>query len=273
MSKEKTVPVEELSSLKMRLIGLLLSYEIGHYKPYYFDTGTLSVSLTRLFETYHRIVVPLFLAQKGIIPFMEGDVEHFMIRYRVVLNDLGYILRQIYPKHERGMPAPGGGVKERNKEMSIAALISFTEKYPDRYPKLTALLYKNSQWILKLREERDDVIHYKKRVFIAYPEDTGPVMCVLNMKYDEAGATIKMPDGSSRLKSVGVFEYVHSQMRSLVDFMNIDLADFIFDHVTTHNHKLADGISVDGVTISCIGIPMFNQLNAQQATTSPSESK
>src|SRR5688500_4317615 len=92
-------------------------------EPHHFDTNTLSWSAHRLFAQYLRIVSvsdPFGVGPNhGDKLFLDTDIEGFIIRLRILLNDLAFIIRQLYPKHVRYLSPPSGRGSPRNHEMSI----------------------------------------------------------------------------------------------------------------------------------------------------------
>ena len=67
---------------------------------------------------------------------MEADIESFIIRMRVVLNDIAFVIRQLFPANTRGLKGPRGGTHPKNREMSIIDIIEFLEKEGTDYPEL-----------------------------------------------------------------------------------------------------------------------------------------
>ena len=135
MSGANTNKLNDTNSIRVPFTDTLMAYGHGQYSsPYYFDDGTLTQSLWRLFETYYRIILACQSKPVNVLPFIEGDIEHFMIRFNIVLNDVGYILRQLYPTNERNMPSPSGAVHKLNKEMSINQLFEFIGKHREQRP-------------------------------------------------------------------------------------------------------------------------------------------
>ena len=66
-----------------------LIHDIGfgeHADAHHFNTNTLFWSLTRLFGCYERVMTVLHLPRCDR-PYLDADVESFLIRYRIVLID------------------------------------------------------------------------------------------------------------------------------------------------------------------------------------------
>ncbi|GAI26536.1 unnamed protein product, partial [marine sediment metagenome] len=63
---------------------------------------------------------PIYTNQTIIRPYIESDIESFIIRQRIILNDIAYIIRQFLPKELRGLKNPKGPTHSLNKEMRIS---------------------------------------------------------------------------------------------------------------------------------------------------------
>ncbi len=143
-------------------------YAIGfgeHENPHYFDIGTLFWSLTRLFGCYERIISVIDLKRDERL-FLDADIESFIIRFRIVLNDIAFVIWQLLPKNTRGLKRPRGGTHPKNREISVLLLSEYLTENSSTYPELAMVLSNAIPWITRLRKERDNVIHYKSKVFI-----------------------------------------------------------------------------------------------------------
>lgn len=136
-----------------------------HENPHHFNTGTLFWSLTRLFGCYERIMSVIDLKREER-PFLDADVESFIIRFRIVLNDIAYVIWQLLPKNTRGLKGPRGGTHPRNREMSVFLLTEYLTANASTYSELTTAFSDATPWITRLRNDRDNVIHYKSKVVI-----------------------------------------------------------------------------------------------------------
>lgn len=95
-------------SLPTRLTGVLGSLGSSHFGSFHhFDHGTLFWSLTRLFGDYYRVVSVLELPRQKR-PFLDADLEGFIIRLRIIQNDIAYIVWQLMPSNQRGLKGPKG---------------------------------------------------------------------------------------------------------------------------------------------------------------------
>jgi hypothetical protein len=251
---------DDLRKLPTPLNDILM--DIGHRHhgwALHFDIGTLGWSMSRLMAHYYRVVA--VYDPWGVGPnhadssFMDVDLEGFIIRLRIVLNDLAFTIRQLFPANTRGMPSPGGRASARNKELSIHDLLKFFAKNPTFSPVIGAALLRNEAWILELRDQRDKIVHYKAKVVIF--GDGAPHQFAM---LDAAGPE-KMeptPEGGMRVMLTNVFDFVHRQMRSLLNFMHVDLANAIRSYVVEEKieHQTLGGRSwTEGGTVE-----LFNRL-------------
>ena len=77
-------------AIEVPLLAALRAVGFGqHENVHHFEVGTLFWSLTRLFGCYERVFASLELPF-GQRPYLEADVENFIIRSRIVFNDVAY---------------------------------------------------------------------------------------------------------------------------------------------------------------------------------------
>lgn len=115
-------------SLYVPLFEVLDAIGFGEHENFrHFNTGTLFWSLTRLFGCYERVLSVTALAREDR-PFLDSDIEHYIIRFRIVLNDVAFIVRQVMPSDLRGFKGPAGGVHPKNREMSVFKLSEYLSK-------------------------------------------------------------------------------------------------------------------------------------------------
>lgn len=258
---------DDPKKLRTPLYDVLMG--IGHRHHgwiHHFDLGTLSWSMSRLMTHYYRIVTvydPLGVGPNhGDSSFMDVDLEAFIIRIRIMLNDLAFVIRQLFPPDARGMPSPGGGVAARNRELSMNKLVRFCERTPTLSPPIRAALLENSSWMLELREQRDKIVHYKAKVIIF--GDGAPHSFAM---LDAAGPD-KMeptPEGGMRVVLTEVYGFVQRQMRSLLKFMHVDLARAISDHAIEQkieHQRLGGGSWTEGP-----GVELFNRIEHAAAAS------
>lgn len=246
----------------MPLLDTLMSYGYGQYSnPRFFNQNSLFWSLSRFFQAYYRVITACLHdpSNNDRNPFLEGDIEMFVIWLRVVMNDLAYIIRQALPPNAGSLKSPRGSVPPLNKEMSIHDLLCFTEKFSSQFPELTVLFSTNSLWIKDLREERDRIIHYKGRVQ-TFSFDEGVGFAVLDPA-DQYSTYTKMPDGSERIDTRPVKKFVHTQTTALYKFMNEDLRDFIIKYAERNGHQMSHIFTGKGNTrMSGVGCDLFAML-------------
>lgn len=243
------------NDLSVPMFEVLRAIGFGeHENPHYFNTGTLFWSLTRLFGCYERII--LALEQPfGERPYLEADIENFIVRFRIVLNDLAYVLWQLLPQNARDLKGPKGGTHPKNKEVSITAISDYLIANPKLYPELADTLTRAQPWISRLKNDRDNVIHYKSKalVFDTHP----PSFALINAAGTERSEAT--PEGGSRLILEPIPNFVNDQLLSLHKFMHADLALSIRAHAIRSNFKL---IAVgSNERMQCIGTRTFKTQN------------
>jgi len=230
--------------------------------------NSLSWSLTRVFEQYYRIISvwdPYCIGDNHLNSiFLANDIESFIIRLRILLNEVAFIIRQLYPNQVRGMPSPKGERRTENKEISINDLRKFTTKNPDFDPKLTKLLKQNKDWLDTLRKQRDDIVHYKSQVQIFEPDKPEMTFAIINPGGDYP--TQRTQDGGIRLVLTPVFEFVNSQIVSLLIFLNQDVVEFIMSMVVSQGFKYGETGVPGSTRFSCPGVALFNLINERSNT-------
>jgi len=243
-------------SLQVPLFSAFDSIGFGeHGNIHHFDTGTLFWSLQRLFGSYERVMSVVELQYSELV-FLDADLEHFIIRFRIVLNAIAFVVRQIFPKNARGVPSPGGPTDPRNQEMSIMDLMKYLEAHEDDLPELAFAFVAAKSWINRMRNDRDNVVHYKSKALIF---DSDPISFAL---VNAAGTERTEPtaEGGRKLVLVPVAEFVDSQMMALHKFMQVELAEAVNAHAARAglrtvsagwNHRM-----------QCLGISRFKLRNA-----------
>ena len=241
--------------LPVPLFEVLRAIGFGeHEDPHHFNTGTLFWSLTRLFGCYERVMgtLPLPFLER---PFLEADIENFIIRFRIVLNDIAYVVWQLLPRNARGLKGPRGETHPRNREVSVLALAEFFEKNEASYPELAVAFLTARPWINRLRNDRDNVVHYKSKahVFDADP----PSFALINAAGTER--SVPTPDGGSRLVLEPIPSFINDQLLSLHYFMHRDLAAAIRAHAARSNLKRTPVGWNE--RMRCIGTMRFREAN------------
>lgn len=249
----------ETHSLPVPLFGVLVSLGFSHHEePHHFDIGTLFWSQVRLFGFYSRILSVLSLRREERL-FLDSDIEGFIIRFRIVLNDVAYVVRQLLPKNRKGLKGPKGGTHPRNREMSMFDLASFIQNASGEFPELANAFSANTGWMQKLRDQRDNVVHYKSKAIVF---ETEPLSFAL---INAAGAEKYEPteNGGSNAVTIPIFEFVNNQTLALHKFLHCDLALAIEQYVRRVNLKYQQ---VDrNPRMSCPGIDLFRRLNGIDA--------
>lgn len=245
--------------LPVPLFGVLRAIGFGeHENPHHFNTGTLFWSLTRLFGCYERImaVLPLPFVER---PFLEADIESFIIRFRIVLNDIAYVVWQLLPRNTRGLKGPRGETHPRNREVSILALADFFEKNNTDYPELAATFSDARHWINRLRNDRDNVVHYKSKALVF--DTNPPSFALINAAGTER--SVPTPEGGSRLVLEEIPSFVNGQLLSVHNFMHCDLAEAIRSHATRAGLKQ---VQVGwNERMRCVGTKRFREQNGIEA--------
>lgn len=136
--------------------------------------------------------------------------------------------------------------------MSIFDLVTYFEDNSDNFPELAGVLSKNKEWILKLRNQRDNIVHYKSKVVVFEESDLSFAM--LNAAGTEK--TISTENGGQRIVTVPILEFVNSQMVALNDFLHSDLYSAIKSQISRNVDNFVE-IGFDP-KMSCIGIELFN---------------
>lgn len=205
-----------------------LIHDIGfgeHDDAHHFNTNTLFWSLTRLFGCYERVMTVLHLPRCER-PYLDADVESFLIRYRIVLNDIAFIVRQLFPTNTRGLRSAKGRSHPTNREMSVFDLASYFESNPASHPELSAAFSTAKQWMTLMKNVRDNVIHYKAKAVIF--EGAVPEIAFLSASGTER--TISTKGGGERLVVEPVSQVVNLPMLNLHNFMHVDLTTAIRAH-------------------------------------------
>lgn len=246
----------DIHSLPTPLFGLLGS--LGHLKHgwyHHFEIGTLFWSLTRLFGFYHRIITAVDLDRNNR-SFLDSDIESFIIRMRIVLNDVAFIVRQLLPEQAQGLKGPKGGTHPRNKEMSMLDIFKYLSEKNHDFPELTTALHKNKDWILRLKDQRDNIVHYKSKVII-FETEPNVSFSMLNAAGTEK--TVPTEKGGNRVVTTPVFKFINSQMVSLHHFLHRDLYSALRDCIVRKDMDFKEiGFNP---RMSCIGISVFKKVN------------
>ena len=242
-------------SLDTPFFEVFYSLGFGHHGNFHhYEVGTLFWSLTRLFGSYHRVMSALPLPRE-LRPFLDADIEDFIIRMRVVLNDIAFLVWQLFPSNTRGLKGPSGGTHPSNQEMSVVNLTKFLKRTQTDHPELAKAFSDAESWIDRLRNQRDNVVHYKSKAIVF---ETEPIaFALINAAGTERQVTT--PEGGYRIVSEPISNFVNSQLLAVHNFMHVELVSAIRAHTERHQLKY---IQVGGnPTMSCIGIEIFRREN------------
>ena len=139
--------------------------------------------------------------------------------------------------------------------MSIIDLIEFLEKEGTDYPELANAFRGASTWIGRLRNQRDNVVHYKSKAFVF---ETDPISFAL---INAAGTDRQepTPEGGSKLITEPIADFVNGQLLAVHNFMHVELASAIRAHAERLEIKYTQ---VGGSPrMTCIGIDLFRKAN------------
>lgn len=246
------------------LAELLSSIGLGTYNNFrYFDTGSLFWSLTRLFGYYDRVIAvhdPLGIGPNtGNTSFLDADIEAFIIRYRIVLNTLSFVIRQLYADQIKGLPQLRRTPYDKNKEVSFRDLHNFLKNNPTHHPALLNALEKNKDWLYVLLHQREDLLHYKGMVVIFEPRQNSRSFAILKPGGDHEFETNSQ--GQERIKKVEVFAFVNTQMRNLHHLIDVEIVQAIQNYVVDNNLAV-NPVGIPGTSrMQCPGIQLFRAVN------------
>jgi hypothetical protein len=247
---------DDAHSLFVPLFEVLDAVGFGEHESLrHFNTGTLFWSLTRLFGCYERIMSVIDF-ERDERPFLDADIESFIIRFRIVLNDIAYVVWQLLPKNARSLKGPRGGVHPKNREVSVFSILDYLIANAAAYPELADAFSAANPWMSRLKNDRDNVIHYKSKVVVF--EDESPRFALLGAA--GTARTESTPGGGQQLVLQPVGQFVNEQMIALHRFMHERLAAAVQAHATRKGLK---SVQVGwGSRITCPGIQRFRQVNA-----------
>ena len=139
--------------------------------------------------------------------------------------------------------------------MSVFPLSDYLTANASTYPELAAAFSDAIPWMTRLRNDRDNVVHYKSKVVIF--EGESPQFALLGAAGTER--TVLTPEGGQRLVLQPVAEFVNGQMIALHKFMHEHLAVAVKAHAACNGLK---SVQVGwGHRITCPGIQSFRRVN------------
>lgn len=204
----------------------------------YFNMNTLFWSVTRLFGYYERIISVIDLPREQR-HFVDSDLESFIVRFRIVLNDLAYSTRLLLPENIRGLGPPRGRTHLKNREMSIFDLIKYfkTAQGESEYSELASVFTSASPWMSRLKDDRDNVVHY--RAIIEIYEGSPITFSISNA----AGTERRVPreGGGTKLLLTPIAEFLDEQMFALYKFMNEALLQAVEAYAIRTHLKFGNG--------------------------------
>ncbi|NTW30706.1 MAG: hypothetical protein HGA33_05490 [Candidatus Moranbacteria bacterium] len=226
-------------TLDARLVGILYGIGMKIGNPYYFDQSSLFWSTNRLFSFYYRIVTVYNpkTSYTGDKEFLDADLESYIIRHRIILNDIGYAVWQLLElcNFKIGL-SPKGNVHPKNKEVSFFDLAGKLQKNTDsKLDGVRAVIQNGVTKFGFLRDQRDNIAHYKSSVMIF---GSGPDFEFAIMNPANTMPTIKTGN-VTKLALKNVFHFTNEQHLSLWEWMNGELADTMLELAK------ASGISAD----------------------------
>lgn len=213
--------------LKIRFVGVLYNIGILIKKPYYFEQFSIFWSINRLFSFYYRIISVYNpkTTYSGDKSFLDADLEGYVIRHRIIQNDIAYSIWQLLELcgFDIGLH-PKGGVHPKNKELSFFDLNKKLSANTDsRLDILRTAVQNGAQKFGFLKDQRDNISHYKSAVFIF---GNGPdfEFAIMN-----AAGTMPMvnTEGVTKLALKKVFNFVNEQHLFLWGWLNGELTDAV----------------------------------------------
>lgn len=134
----------------------------------YRSSSEIFWALTRVFGCYDRVAAACeeySASGREEWTFVAAtEVEHFLMRLRVLFDETAYIIRVRLPEDVRALRRPKG--PGQNKQFSISQFLKFVKDHPAFCPHLTGLLENNRAEIRKFVDLRDDVAHFRAQAVI-----------------------------------------------------------------------------------------------------------
>ena len=143
--------------------------------------------------------------------------------------------------------------------MSISEIAEYLAKNASLYPALAEAVNDALPWMDRLRNDRDNVVHYKSKVVVF---DTKPASFAL-LNAAGTNRTEPIPDGGSRLQLQEIPAFVNGQMASLHKFMHVALAQAIQAHALHVGLKMVHVGTNE--CMQCIGTQTFMAENSIEA--------
>jgi hypothetical protein len=127
-------------------------------------------ALTRLVGCYERLgfLYGEYASSKNdaLCYDAELEVEHFLIRLRVLIDEISYIIRSFMPKKVRGLSEPEGPGPLEFRQFRIRKFLRFVSANPNYSTALTNLIEKNRSAIDRFISRRDDIVHFRAKAIV-----------------------------------------------------------------------------------------------------------
>lgn len=246
--------------LDTKLQGTLMALSLEIKKPYYFQETALFWSLNRLFGFYYRIVSVYspISAYHGNKDFLDSDLESYIIRHRIILNDIAYILWQLLKLFNLDFKVKfNKGAHPGNNELSFFEFARKLKK--DTNPLLDNLRNCIDIGMTEfsfMENQRNNIAHYKSMIMIF---GDGPDFEFAIMNPMGTMPTIS-ENGQTKLVVKNVFKFTNNQHLFLWNWMNNELVDAI-NHIC-----ITQGINFDSSKFSLqmhggSAIGLFKEIN------------
>lgn len=147
---------------------------------------------------------------------MDADIESFLIRLRVMFDELAFVIRSFMPIYVRHLSSPEGGVPANYKYFSFNSFLKYVSKYPEADPLLTHLVDGRKTFFKEFIEKRDDIIHFRAKAVVFVRDQLGVGFLDKNLDYS-SGSSIQIRD---------LAPYVAGAITDLWNFMNDDMVSY-----------------------------------------------
>ncbi len=166
LASTTTLREDELSDYLASVLSGIDHATTGAYR----SSSGVFWALTRVFGCYDRVAAACeeYSASRAdeLTFFAALEIEHFLMRLRVLLDEVAYVIRIRLPQTVRGLGQPKGPGPMQYKQFRINELLKFVQDYPESSPYLTRLLEGNRDNIHKYIELRDDIAHFRAQALI-----------------------------------------------------------------------------------------------------------
>lgn len=205
-------------------------------------------ALVRIFRSYDIICNSYDAHKDNADKFdldVEADVEHFLIRLRVVMDEISFVIRMSMPKVVRYLSQPGGEGNPDYYQFSINQFLRFTSKHKDIFPILTKLFDKNRESIGKYIGLRDYIAHFRARAIVF----SGPALSVGLIGARDDPRNFTRP-------RVDLQDYVDEIMLWLWAFIEFDVVEYFRERIESGDLE----VSRFGFAASFVNAPGIGRL-------------